>query len=450
MPRLIALLLFLPILGFAANNVDDYAYAYKLKIKGDNPIYSFDLPQKIYESLTDNDYADIRVFNADNIAVPYLLERTSSQIEQTPTTQNISFFPMFLNSKNKIEAASINIDTRQDGTVINVTQNNQETQSNNSLLLDLSQFEVKPTVFTLQFSDNHPDFNQVVTVNGSDDLATWMNINSNISLTNLHFAEHRLIKNNIKLPLNNWKYLRISWAGKLDLKLDSIQGREATQYLDLPRKKIKLSENNYDHETKSFFYYNKGRFPIDRLSINLKPRNSLLNITVASSDSIDGPWRIRHKGIAYNLKQNGKIILSDGIKITQTNDSYWRITAITDRDNIASLSPSLELAWLAHKLTFIAEGSPPFMIAFGNSAAEKNSTANSVAKLIKQQNNREVLQAELELTPRITLGGKTKLQVEALDNINVKTIILWSVLILGLAILTMMAMQLYKQISKPS
>lgn len=430
----------------ANNNIDDYAYGYPLQLDSNGPIYKLDVTKSIYESLVDENYSDIRVFNAEQNSVPYFIEHKTDQIEQNSDIFNISFFPMIIDDVTSAKTASINIDTRPDGTIVNVNTNNKDDKPNNNFLLDLSQLEEKPSILSFKWDKDQADFNEILSVMGSDDLATWHILTNGISLANLHFSGQRLIKNTLELSPHNWKYLRISWPSKVDLMLKTISGQNATVYFDKPRQRISVEPDNYDDKTNSFFYSNKGRFPIDRISVKLKPRNSILQISVASSNNKNGPWDIHHQGLVYNLEKDGKPLSSDIINIYHVNDSYWRITTQSKRNNLASFSPTLELGWLPHTLTFIAEGAPPYLIAFGNNEAIKNNSGSAVQRLLQQQNeDNKILPARLDLNSRITFGGDARIQTRFGDSIDTKVIILWSVLILGLIILAMMAMQLYKQ-----
>jgi len=437
------LLILAPLLE--ANSIGDYAYGYPIQSNGDGPIYRFNIPKQIYESLVSINYADIRIFNAEQNTVAYVIDHNIDKVEKKSDIFNISFFPMLID-ETSAKSASINIDTRPDGTIVNVNTNNNNDKPNNSYLLDLSQFEKKPSILSFIWEDNQLDFNETLSIMGSNDLANWNTLTNSISLTNLHFSGHRLIKNTLELPDHNWKYLRLSWSSKIDLMLKTINGRNATVYLDKPRQFISIEPDYYDYENNSFFYSNKGRFPIDRIAVKLKPRNSILQISIASSNNRNGPWNFHHHGLVYNLEKDGKILSPELINTYHVNDKYWKISTKSKRNKLASFSPTLELGWLPHRLTFIAEGNPPYILAFGNSKAINNESGSAVMRLLQQQNEEnKILLAQLDSNSRITLGGDARIQVEPDNSIDTKVIILWSVLILGLLLLAMMAMQVYRQ-----
>ena len=77
MKKLILILLLmavLPVSAWAANLAPaDFAYGLALEVDQDAPLYEVDLPQSIYEAVTQRNLGDIRVFNQQGEVVPHTL-----------------------------------------------------------------------------------------------------------------------------------------------------------------------------------------------------------------------------------------------------------------------------------------------------------------------------------------------------------------------------------------
>jgi hypothetical protein len=103
--------------------ITDFAYGYTLDIDANGPIYSVDIPDKVYQVITQSNYADVRVFNASNISIPNLLKHEKPSIEENIADVTIPLFPMTDNKKSQTSvngAPSIRIQTNAQGAIVNI------------------------------------------------------------------------------------------------------------------------------------------------------------------------------------------------------------------------------------------------------------------------------------------------------------------------------------------
>ena len=74
----------------------DFAYEQLAITAAAAPAYRFSLPLNVYQNTFHEDLADLRVFNADGIAVPFSLSRPAAQalIHKAPVA--LPLFPLFM------------------------------------------------------------------------------------------------------------------------------------------------------------------------------------------------------------------------------------------------------------------------------------------------------------------------------------------------------------------
>jgi hypothetical protein len=226
--------------------------------------------------------------------------------------------------------------------------------------------------------------------------------------------------------------------------LTSVIGHHGSTYKDKPRKTLAIASKRFDAKTRSFYFTTNGYYPVDKISIRLTPKNAILLATLSSSNKENGPWLTRYSGLIYNLEKNGKDVSPSEISLSSTNDKYWRLSANEARDGLANMAPSMEIGWLPHQLVFVAQGNPPFRLAYGNSQLTQKNDAG-LGLLLSQQSGEEI-PGKASIGPQLTFSGNNALLPPPPDNsMQWKSIILWSVLVLGLIVLLTMVIRLYKQ-----
>ncbi len=445
--------LLIVIVPASANSIrqSSFAYGYMLELDGNGPIYEVDIPEHVYQTVTNRHYADIRIYNSDGDSVPHLVKLANNVIEENRADIAIPLFPITGDMPLAVALSgspSIHIETGPSGAIVDITPDEQAgtpaDSGPDSYILDVSQLKNKPQALTLNWSDKQGDFNETVSISGSQDLVDWRSLNNRAPLTNLHFAGHHIINRQIRIGNHNYKYLRLQWTGARALQLDSVKGQYNPTYKDRQRNTITVTSNRFDAETRSFYFTTPGHYPADKLTVKLKPRNAILLASLSSSNKPDGPWVHRYSGLIYNLEKNGKDVQPQEINLPQnSNDKYWRLVANNERDGLANMAPTLQLGWLAHKLVFIAQGNPPFTLAYGHSSAQmKNYSA--LSNLVKKQ-VQEDKAGSATVGRRIDLSGASAL-IPVVDNsAKWKSAILWAVLIIGLLALLAMVLRLYKQ-----
>ena len=157
---------------------------------------------------------------------------------------------------------------------------------------------------------------------------------------------------------------------------------------------------------------------------------------------------MRYSGIFYTLEHEGTALESEPAKFGTTSDRNWRFKLADKERQLAGNSPTLVLGWMPHVLTFVAQGSPPFTVAFGSAtiAAAAHPVDTLLRSIDEEQEKGLIITARASSV--FTLGGEVKLEQPATP-FPWKTIILWTVLLAGVAMLAWMVRRLFRQIDTP-
>ena len=109
-----------------------------------------------------------------------------------------------------------------------------------------------------------------------------------------------------------------------------------------------------------------GWFPVDTIIIEFAERNTLAHVNVLSRSSPAEAWRRRFAGPAYEIYADHLTLSSEPIVVPVRSERYWRLEVDRASGGIGRRKPGLRIAWRPHELFFVAEGAPPFLLAFGS------------------------------------------------------------------------------------
>ena len=438
----------------------DFAYGYKLQMQGNNSIYSLTLPEEIYHGLTRSDRGDLRIFNGQGMVVPHYIKRAEQLTEVATPDASLPVFPLYTEIATAVagDGHNAHIVTNEKGAIIDINYGKgvaTETRKIYGYILDSSQLPLAPNVLRINWRDAPEDFVINVQVDGSDDLSHWRSLVSRATLSNLHYAQHALIQQTIDLPLQKQKYLRLSWSGDKPLPLTGVMAQFPSNYQAQERKwstftvtAFDESRDNDQGDNNRYYYFDTHSvLPVDRVNIELPQRNTLVRVTLQSSASDKGPWLSRYQGLLYNLQFEGNSIKAPDRQLSVTTHRYWRLR-ILDKEGQLGGMPQLRLGWIPEQLYFTAQGEPPFTLAYGS--AKVKAAATPLAQLLNVddiQKHPQLIKVA-QLGSRITLGNPSTALTSPKPPADWKRLVLWGVLIVGVAALAFMALRLYKQMEQ--
>jgi hypothetical protein len=197
-----------------------------------------------------------------------------------------------------------------------------------------------------------------------------------------------------------------------------------------------------------FAYRLEARITVTALQLRFAETNSLVRAVIESRPTPDVPWQTRAQGNFYTLNLQGKGLVNDPARCAPNSDRHWRLRVVSDGSGLGGgkQAPQLELGWRREQLVFVGRGAGPYTLAFGSAKlAETGALPENLVLAAVEDTRSESLIQRIEPGPLQTLGGEPALQ-SRLSAASWKKILLWAVLIAGVALLAVMARTIYREI----
>jgi len=444
-----ALVLFSPVA--LAVSESDFAYGYTLEVDGDGAIYSLSLPESVYRGLTRADEGDLRVFNSNGVSVPHHIQRSEQTHKTEQADVKLPMFPLYRDRETGAteKAPNVHIVTDDKGAIIDINYGKVESEDARQVsayVLDGSQLQNTPNALLLDWPAELGDFVANVSVEGSDDLTHWSLLLARSTLSNLHYAGHALVQKRIDLPMHKYKYLRLNFMEAKAVTLDTVMAQFPASYQSQERKWTSFDSTSIDSSSNTYYFDTHSMLPADRLNISLPDAYTLVQGVVESASSVKGPWYQRYSGLLYRLRYESSQLATPDQSIPVTTQRYWRLRLLGQEVRLDG-KPRLRLGWIPETLYFIAQGEAPFTLAYGSARVGPVNTPLKSLMTTDHLRNQLGMIKPAQLGSPIELGNKDKLR-PATPPPDWKKILLWLILIFGVAALSYMAMRLYKQMDR--
>lgn len=433
-----------------AMTMDDFAYGYALDTPVVASVYSAALPVDVYKFVQRQDLGDLRVFNAQGEAVPHALLPPTTSTE-APQMVRLPVFPMRDSHDAVTGRMALRIHRDAQGTIIDIRDDAPAVKDQPvvAYVLDASKLDRALTKLIVHWPATQ-GFVAHVSVSASEDLNNWRTVNTSATLAELVQGSERLARNTIEMPPIKAKYFRIGWLkNNAGILIESIEA-ELASLVQLPVPAWLTLEGipAKDKEgSESYVFDTQGHFPVERVNLFLADPNNLVRATIYSRADDKTEWRQRYHGLFYRLNRNEAAteFRNDPVLVGRTLDRWWRIDLAAAENGAKRAGVKLEIGWVPDRITFVARGSGPYVLAYGSMQAR--GAEQPVTELLRtlERHENKLIPQEAIIRERMLLGGEDRLQVGPAP-LPWRRILLWAVLIGGVALLAAMALGLTRQL----
>lgn len=419
-----------------------FAYGVPVQIDGTQALQRLEIPQAAYEGAAHADLGDLRVFNGAGEPVPYAFMPRPAPGTAEPPALLLRYFPLQGARGTGADALEVRVQRNANGTLVHVTSNGTPGKTTRTLvgyLVDASALKQPPSVLELDWRRTG-DLVGTLTVEGSDDLARWTVLTAAAPLVSLQFDGQRLEQKSVELPAVHYKYLRLSWpTGQTPVELIALHARPRAVRVE-PERRWKTVVASTGAEAGEHLFDLGGRLPVDRLRIGLPQPNTLASVEVLARNADDQPWGLIAAGVLYRLQRDGREIVNPDLAVAGNSWRFWLLRVDQKGGGLGQGEPTLQVGWVPQQLVFVARGSAPFQLAYGNASAQPG--AYPIATIVPGWRSDEELQAASATTgAQRELAGARALRAP----VDYKTWMLWGSLVLAVALLAWMAWQLMRQ-----
>ena len=411
----------------------DFAYGMPVVATEVATAYRVSLPLEVYRNSARPDLGDVRVFNAGGEAVAYAISRRT-QPATPPLAAALPLFPLRGDARAALDGLKLSLNTAQTSVQLDSTPADARPGTVDQYVLDGRPMDTPVAFLTLAWPDKSADFSGRLRIEASDDFAEWRTVLPSAPVANLHALGQELIENRIDLPSIHAKFWRLTWLGaKPPFELTGVR---ATAQSGPPRTEWSTEfVNGVADSGKGEFLFDLGAsLPVERLNLALPDTNTLYMIELSSRGRPQDAWTPVTRAGVYRLTTADGEQRNSPAAVRLTRDRYWRARILGNGTGPATLR--LEATWSPPDIEFLAQGNPPFLLAFGSTAVR---AAESDLALMPSS----ATVARATLGARSPLGGASRLGGGPADW---KRSILWAVLIAAVGILAVMA----RRVARPS
>lgn len=402
------------------------------------------LPAEVYLHAEQPGLTDLRIFNASRESLPFAFSSEPADPPPKPAQQPLNWFAL-PDSDTPGEDVHLTVKLQPDGTLTASRERMPPSSASmRRYLIDASQ--LKQSVQALEIhADGTPDNTlHHLTWDASDDLKNWHTLADHAPWLDLRSDTNQLTLKRVEFPAVRYKYFRLNWDdAPVPIKqvlAETAADNAPTQFLKhvLQIGQSKPASQDYEFEM-------PPAICLERLRLILPQPDSIAAVSFFARRSTQQPWQSITSATFYRINRNNTEITSPAHALQGFRARYWRLHL--DRYNAASPAGlQLEISWRPHQLVFLASGSAPYTLAFGNHTAK--SVSFPLATLLPGYRVGDELILPLAATGAIASRALDDASfMEKLQNSEWKILLLWAILIIGVALLGWMAWSIKKDIN---
>ena len=440
MRNLLIWLLFSPLAQ--ALPAQDYAHLMPLLPQHEGGQHRLVLPAEVYLHLMLPELADLRIYNASGESLPFALSGTAAEPVAKPALRALNSFAL-PEAKARSADLRLSVKLRADGTLSAAgLRKPQQGGLPSRYLIDASQL-LQP-VQALEIEAHERNGLHYLTLEGSDDLRDWRTLAVHAPWLALASDSGQVSQKRVEFSPVRCRYFRLSWedAPVSLAKVEAeIAARAPLQYL---QHLVQLHQS--EPKAADYLFELPPSIGLERVRLLLPQPDSVASVSFFARSSTNDRWQPVSSATFYRITRDGAEINSAPHLLQGFRYRYWRVHF--DRYS-AQLPPELplEIAWHPHQLVFLATGSAPYTLAFGNARAKAASFPLAVLMPGYQA-------ADWQKLPIASLGAmvsQAPVAASLMDKLREpdwKKVLLWTLLSAGVALLGWMAWSIKKGLTQ--
>jgi hypothetical protein len=436
-------------------SISDFEFRYRLTANDEGRVYKVRVTNDMFRGLMRSYDADLAVFDSDGNAVPFVVRdaRMPYPAEDGPSPAalpktEVPLFPLPESGGHAASMMDVTIKAGEDGQVIEINGNGGETLGSGRLLADLSKVAMPPdgrpvTGYSLEIPlGGGKDMAAWVDVYASDNLRDWQQIAWKEPLIRLKRGDDLVTSGVIDLKLSGpARYLMLE-TGIRELPGSAIVMTVTGERETVIRHDSELFNGLPDDESRSVIYDTGGVFPASDVNFILETPG-IYAASVSSRRDGEDEWR-RHGEIHLSfIKNDAGESRNVPIQTRRINDRYWRLTP---RDKLISPPPLMQMRWLPKELIFVAQGKPPYILAFGSNKDAPGLARPGLMEIaLSGVRERDIPETAMEVAPIYPEPMPVAERDESGPEMQWTKYVVWAVLVGGALSLSWMAWSLLRK-----
>jgi len=421
----------------AASTSADYAQQWPVNAQGEGA-FSITLNEEIYRIIQKPDLSDLAAFNAAGEALPFgPMPSTYGPLPATWVQAKTFSLPREASENPDLLKLHVQRSSEGDLSLDADFANQPSAVQSHDWIIDVDAEDQGIEALQVLLSDQAGDFNARLVVLSSQDLQQWQQINS-ASIVSLQQDGQRLQRLMVELPGNTAKYLRVqSFDAPPGLQISGFKIKQRPFGIVRSPPQQWLQANYLKKDGRGFVYELPARILPEQLNIELKNTNAIAQFSISARQNELDYWQQQSSLTVFRLRAAGVSLDNESSNLQSGRVRYWRIESNTD----ISEAPVLKFAYRPEQFLLLTHGKGPYFISAGSMKAQRDQYPLDV--LINQVK----LNQGQNWKPADASFGKATKVIANMDDIGKaptdwRSIILWSVLLLGAGAVILMVLKL--------
>lgn len=426
---------------------EDFAYSVSLTTEPGVVVHRLMLPLDVYRHTVHADLADIRVFNADGGLVPYALRRPAAASQRQQAPARLPLFPLHGDATRATQALRLSIRTEGADIRVQGAPGVAAKAPVSGFLLDARSLDAPIAGLTLEWPEHVEGFSAHFIVEASNDLADWRTIAAAAPIVDLRYGDDRLVQRRLEFPAAQAKFWRLRWSSLPGpTVLTGVLAERTTSTVEGTRLELAVDAAVPADRGGEYEFDLGVQAPVDRINLRLPELNTVVEVELLSRTG-SSEWQRAWSGTFYRLQAAGGEITNPFVVVPVTTDRYWLARVRQEGGGLGAGMPRVVVRWLPHEVLFVARGQAPFELVYGSSMADTAATElDDLLPRVELRGTLPIADARAAAAPR-EAGGPARLEPLA-EPLPWRTIVLWTVLILAVAMLGGMAWRLSRQLQE--
>lgn len=424
----------------AASSSSDYAQQWPVNAQGEGA-YSISLNEEIYRIIQKNDLSDLAAFNAAGEALPFGPMPTSYGPLPAAWVQAKMFsLPKEASQNPDILKLHVQRSAEGDLSLDADFANQPSVNESHDWIIEVDADDQAIEALQVQLSEQATDFNAQLVVQASQDLQQWQHLNT-ASIVSLQQDGQRLQRLMIELPGNTAKYLRVqSLDAPAGLMVSGFKLKQRPFGIVRSPPLQWMQAAYLKKDGRGFVYELPARISPEQFNIELKNTNSIAQFSVSARQNELDYWQPQSSLTVFRLRAAGVSMDNEASSVQSSRVRYWRIESNTD----ITEAPILKFSYRAEQFLLLTHGAGPYVIAAGSMKAQRDQyPLDILISQVKQNKGQDWKPTEASLGKAVKVIGN--MQDIGKAPTDWRSIILWSVLLLGAGAVILMVLKLLSQ-----
>ncbi|BCU56767.1 DUF3999 family protein [Enterobacter kobei] len=424
----------------------DYAWGAALETTTASPLYQVTLPERIYTDSVAPDLRDVRVFNQQGHAVPFTLI-PAVQKQTPPRTLPLRLFALEPVPENNAASETLWLRS-QDGIEIRLDGEGKKTAGKSYLLTlpETQKDEFPLSQLKLTWNAVPANWQGRTDVYVSSDLKNWTLYGRDMPLMDLTSGSDRLLLDTLDFSATVYptemRYVLVVFNDAA--RAPMLTGATAVEqiYSDTA---VNIRLNAVAKTVSSSVQEFSWQRPQPLVSVMIEAREGrVLPLAIEYRSAAKAAWQPLAKSVIYQLNGKSSEPLTTGGLVQAI-----RVTAVNGQleDGIARVTGERA----SQTLIFNAQGKGPFLLAWGNGAAQPQAMeVDMLVPAALRQENAQIPEALVQ--DRIVLGGDARLTAvdPAQQQSQWKKMLVWAALVLGVLVLIGVGLGIWREVRQKS